>query len=369
MLTNERRATRRAADVVFTKVQQVCTVVDDFEDTLTRLSDHLGIGPFRCWHFQAPTLYDTTFRGQPAEWTMKLGITWLGDLQYEVIQPMRGASLYREHLEKRGRGVQHVLMSTGGRSFEAAARLLAERSHPLSQTATINPPLALGSRTLSPLPNRWAKPMNLRFGYIDAEATLRTCIEITHYPFGFSERLALRLGKAEHCIPEGDHDFERSLPHRLIDRVAKIGIVTRSVDDTVRAYQTVAGVGPWRVFDRKLDSCEAKVAWGLVGDMLFELVEPRGGSSRYHDILATRGEGVAYLGITPCVGFDALLHRFDDLGYTTRLEAPLVGDHPAAYVSARRRLGTDFEIVAPGCASFAALFDAAVFERAGRDHG
>ncbi len=62
---------------LFTRVRQFCTVVDDFEATLGHLVDQLGIGPFRCWYFRAPVLYNTTFRGRPARWTMKLGITWL----------------------------------------------------------------------------------------------------------------------------------------------------------------------------------------------------------------------------------------------------------------------------------------------------
>ena len=62
------RPRARAGAPLFARMRQVCTVVDDFEATIHHLVEHLGIGPFRCWHFRAPVLYNTTFRGRPAVW-------------------------------------------------------------------------------------------------------------------------------------------------------------------------------------------------------------------------------------------------------------------------------------------------------------
>jgi hypothetical protein len=358
-----------ATGPIFADVRQVCTVVDDFEPTIQNLVDHLGIGPFRCWHFRPPRLYSTTYRGEPEKYSMKLAMTWLDDVQWEVITPVDGRTMYRDHLETRGRGVQHILMGTGEIPFEAAVEHLAQRGHPFGQTAKLNAEVQIRRVTLPSMPNKLAGPMSLQFGYVDAEATMRSSFELTRYPLGFSERFALRSGKPEFCIPEGNARFERPLPTRRVGRVAKITIVTRDVDATVRNYVDVVRVGPWRIFevgpersarlqvDGVAGRFRAKVAWGFVGDTLFELVEPLDGASPYRHVLDTRGEGVAAVGVLPGrEGFDALLDHCKSLGYSVSLRGALRGDHPSAYLGARRWIGTDLEIVAPPSDTFKALF-------------
>jgi len=354
---------------LFADVRQVCTVAEDFESTVTNLVDQLGIGPFRCWHFRPPRLYGTTYRGKPAAYSMKLAITWLDDMQWEVITPVDGPTLYREHLEKHGRGVQHILMSTGDVPFEQAADALEKKGHPFGQTAKLNAVVQFGRYTLPSLPNKLAGPMALQFGYIDFESTLRTSVELTRYPLGLSERFSLRSGKAEFCIPKGKSNFERPLPNRRIGRLFKISIVTRDLDATVRAYIDLVGVGPWRVFELGPDrlryvrlagepaSFRARVAWAIIGDTLIELIEPRDGRSPYHEVLETRGEGVISLGVLPGRdGFEKLVAHCAALGYAESMQGALTGSYPSSFFGARRFIGTDLEVLQPGEQSPVALF-------------
>ncbi len=328
--------------MLFSNVRQVCTVVGDFDATVIRLTEHLGVGPFHCWHWRPPTLLDTTYRGARADWTMKLAITWLDDVQWEVIQPMEGPSLYRDHLELHGRGVQHVLMATGDLSFEEASARLTAKGHPFGQTGRMNPPLAFGPVVLPAAPGRFTRPLNLRFGYIDAESTLRTSIELTRYPLGFSERFSLRSGKPEFTVPAGKTNFERPLSNRAIRRVVKLSIVTRSLEATARAWMEVAGVPRWHLWDER-QGCT--VAWALVGDMLIELVDPRSSRGFHREILDSRGEGVALLGITPHVSFADAAARLGRAGCERRSETALVGSGQAAAYAARRAFGTDIELI------------------------
>jgi hypothetical protein len=330
---------------LFTRVAQVCTVVDEFEATIGRLVDQLGIGPFRCWHFRPPTLYRTTFRGRPAEWTMKLGITWLGDVQWEVIQPVSGASLYREHLEARGRGVQHLLMDTGATPFEAAAARLAALGHPLDQTAMVNARVKVGRFELPPVPDRIARPMSLQFGYLDLERELGTAIELTRYPLGFSERFALRAGRAERCVPDGDSRFERPLAHLRVDRVEKATIVTRDLERTIRSWAGLGGVRPWRHFEVAQPGFRARLAQAAVGATTIELIEPGGGESPWHQLLATRGEGVATIGVSARGGAGALCDHLRAAGCAIPWQGALTGGRRSAFVAARPAFGTDLEVL------------------------
>jgi hypothetical protein len=343
LIRSLRRARARAAAPLFTRVRQVCTVVDDFEATIENLVEHLGIGPFRCWHFRAPVLYNTTFRGRPAVWTMKLGITWLDDLQWEVIQPMDGASLYREHLDARGRGVQHLIMDTGAASFESAVAELAARGHHFAQTAMVNPPVKIGRVTLPRFPRPLAPPVSLQFGYLDLERELGTAIELTRYPLGFSERFALRAGRAERCIPDGNSHYERPLPHLRVRRACKVSIVTADLDAAMRGWIAVAGVAPWHVFEGE----RARVAWALVDDMLLELVQPGPEASPYHELLRARGQSVATVGVETRGDLDDVVARCAALGAGVTARGPLVGTHRAAVIASRRLFGTDLELVEP----------------------
>jgi hypothetical protein len=107
----------------------------------------------------------------------------------------------------------------------------------------------------------------------------------------------------------------------------------------------VAGVGPWRVHER---SGAPRVARTVVGQAVIELVEPANHAGPHRHVLETRGEGAASLGVLPGrAGFEALVARCTELGYTPELRAPLVGDHPAVYFGARRFIGTDLEVLDP----------------------
>ena len=362
-------AASAATSPLFASLRQACTVAHDFEGTITNLVQDFGIGPFKCWHFRPPVLYATTFRGAPTDWTMKLGITWLDDVQWEVITPVDGPTLYREHLTTHGPGVQHLLMGTGRVSFEDAADELSKKGHPFSQTASLNAPLQIKSLTLPPLPRRIAPPANLRFGYIDAEATLRTSIELTRYPLGFSERFSLRAGKAEFCIPEGNANFERSLPNQRVRRIVKVTIVTRDLDDCIQKWTSLARVCPWRIFELEPEklrhvtlgdaqaSFRARVAWGTVGDIVLEIVQPKDGKSPFAQILETRGEGVASLGVDPVGRFDDLLLHCANKGYPRLMTGALVGPERSAYLGGRTRIGTDLEIISTQGASLIATFE------------
>jgi methylmalonyl-CoA/ethylmalonyl-CoA epimerase len=337
-ILNRFRAKAEAGAPLFARLRQFCTVVDDFEVTVGNLVETLGIGPFRCFHFRPPVLYDTTFRGRPAEWTMKLAITWLDYVQWEVIRPMEGASLYREHLEARGPGVQHLLMDSGPVPFEEARDRLAAIGHPFAQTARANPAVRIGRVALPKIPNRVAPPVSLHFGYLDLERELGASIEMTRYPLGFSERFALRAGRADFCIPDGDSHFERPLPNRRVRRAVKASIVTRDLERTARAWGAIGGVRRWHLFDRPA----ARVAWALVDDALIELVQPGEAGGPHRELLAGRGEAVAAIGVEPIGPYDDFLKHCAKLGWGVRHDQERPAGE-AAWIGARRSIGTDLE--------------------------
>jgi hypothetical protein len=88
---------------------QVAHVVRDLDLAMERYWSLLGIGPWKVLPtFAPPHLRESTYRGKPSDHTYLVAVAWINDVQYELIQPVSGWSIYDEHLEKRGEGLHHV---------------------------------------------------------------------------------------------------------------------------------------------------------------------------------------------------------------------------------------------------------------------
>lgn len=89
-------------------VHQVCVVVEDLQAAMERYWNLMGIGPWVVYTFEPPALTDMTVRGKPVAYSMRLALAMIKDVQWELIQPLTGPSIYREFLDEHGEGVQHV---------------------------------------------------------------------------------------------------------------------------------------------------------------------------------------------------------------------------------------------------------------------
>jgi methylmalonyl-CoA/ethylmalonyl-CoA epimerase len=90
------------------QVFQVCVVVRDIELSVERYWNLFGIGPWQIHTFRQPDLFDTTLRGKPESYSMKIASAQIGNIQWELIQPLSGRSSYREFLDEKGEGLHHV---------------------------------------------------------------------------------------------------------------------------------------------------------------------------------------------------------------------------------------------------------------------
>ena len=62
----------------------------------TRLPD-IRFGPEAC-----------TYRGAPADFTAHISMAYVGDMQLELIQPVKGESIYTDFLDRTGGGLHHL---------------------------------------------------------------------------------------------------------------------------------------------------------------------------------------------------------------------------------------------------------------------
>ena len=93
-------------DAPFSVLHHVSVVVADIEKA-TRYYESIGIGPFT----QYPPMSEYVKIEVPDEkgfYDLTIRCAQIGPIQFQLIQPGDGASLYKDHLEKKGEGVYHL---------------------------------------------------------------------------------------------------------------------------------------------------------------------------------------------------------------------------------------------------------------------
>jgi hypothetical protein len=89
-------------------ISQICIVVKDIDATMKTYTETCGWGPWSVFEYRAPLLHDTLLRGKPTKFEMIGAETKVNGLGFELIQPVSGESIYQEHLDQFGEGVQHI---------------------------------------------------------------------------------------------------------------------------------------------------------------------------------------------------------------------------------------------------------------------
>lgn len=101
-----------------TETIQVCVVTRDWRRTMEGMV-RLGIGPWRVYTFDSDiNLTQTQIRGVPQPLAMKLCLSFVGGTMWEIVQPLRGPTIYEDFLARHGEGIHHVAFACGDRPWE-----------------------------------------------------------------------------------------------------------------------------------------------------------------------------------------------------------------------------------------------------------
>lgn len=88
-------------------VDQVGLVVTDLEESIERYAATFGLGDWRIWTYEQKMFSASSFRGGPADFSMRLALSGAGP-QVELIEPLAGPSIYHEWLAESAGGVHHL---------------------------------------------------------------------------------------------------------------------------------------------------------------------------------------------------------------------------------------------------------------------
>jgi hypothetical protein len=137
------------------RIDQLGYVVGDVDAAMKHWIETLGVGPF--FYFPNPPIRDVMYRGKPSPIEIEVALSYVGDLQIELIEQVNdAASCYRDFLAVAGGGLHHLCSFTD--AFDADAKRLTERGLNLVQSG-------VGGATS-------------RFGYFGDDAPHGTMIEL-----------------------------------------------------------------------------------------------------------------------------------------------------------------------------------------------
>lgn len=88
-------------------IAQIAFVVADVDRTVREYHCMFGVGPWHFYTYGRPLVREMSYRGKPADYEMRVALSYFGPMRVELIQPLRGPSVYHEFIEARGYGVQH----------------------------------------------------------------------------------------------------------------------------------------------------------------------------------------------------------------------------------------------------------------------
>ena len=112
-------------DPVFTQTMQIGIVVRDLDATMRKYVDEYGIGPWKIFEFNPGNAEDLHEYGKPVKRSWRVAVAMVGQLQWELIQPLDDQSIYARFLAEKGGGVHHIAVAA--RSFDEMLATAAKR--------------------------------------------------------------------------------------------------------------------------------------------------------------------------------------------------------------------------------------------------
>lgn len=117
------------------RIVEVAIVTADCRKVMTGLSA-LGIAPWRVYTFSPENTKDQTYRGRPAEFSMRVCFAQSGDMVWEVIQPLSGPTIFQDFLDGHGEGIHHVAYDCNDMPFHERLQELERRGFNLAQSGS-----------------------------------------------------------------------------------------------------------------------------------------------------------------------------------------------------------------------------------------
>src|SRR5215207_9695179 len=188
-------------------IAQVCLIVRDVEASTARYAQILGIDMYH--NFQTTLLHDhthATYFGAPTDACAKLTAVEIGNLQFELLQPLDAPSSWKDFLDQHGEGIHHIAFFVP--KTDVAAKSFEDNGYVITQQG-----LFTGQTGM--------------YTYLDTDKDLGIVIELLEH-FGGSPALSGPPFPADKGIGT--------------DIVAQVGVIVKDIERTAQRYADLLGM-------------------------------------------------------------------------------------------------------------------------------
>ena len=89
-------------------IAQVAILVQDLDRTVENYWTMFGIGPWHFYTYGRPLVKEMSYHGQRADYKMRIALSQIGPLRFELIEAKEGDSIYQDFIREHGYGVHHL---------------------------------------------------------------------------------------------------------------------------------------------------------------------------------------------------------------------------------------------------------------------
>ena len=117
-------------------IQQIAWVTSDLDRSLKAWVEHLKVGPWRVYRFTDASVKGLKVAGLPVDepFEFRIAISYIGDMEVELIQPVHGPTIYQRFIDEKGDGLHHIKEKIADADMEAVVADYAARDIPVTQT-------------------------------------------------------------------------------------------------------------------------------------------------------------------------------------------------------------------------------------------
>lgn len=303
-------------------IKQICVIVDDVKKIMDWYYEILGIGPWDVRSFNPDTVRNLYVNGEPVteDFEFICAVAWVGDVEFELIQPIKGPVIYWDQMKKRGNSLHHFkIVIPDDEVLEEYVKELEEKGLKVTQTGWID--------------------RDVHY-YIDSDEQLGLVVELGN---------GGKIGAPDYVYPA---DREKK-PSALAANIKQVALVVDDVKKYMDAFSSLLEIGPWDVRhftpqkvrnfyvegEQVSEGFEFICAVVWVGAMEIELIQPVKGSNIYWEFLEKNGPGFHHIKyVFPDEAIAEEIRRWSDYDIRVMQTGWIDGDSHY-YMSTADRLG------------------------------
>lgn len=118
------------------RIYQIAWVTRDLERSLKTWVEALKVGPWKVFAFTDETVKNLKVGGKVVTEPFKflIAISWMGETELELIQPVYGPTIYERFIQEKGEGLHHVKEKIEEKDFAPVLAGYREQGIEVTQT-------------------------------------------------------------------------------------------------------------------------------------------------------------------------------------------------------------------------------------------